>query len=107
MPQGGSISVRTDNLAVRSHQGPALPPGDYVRISMTDRGGGIPKEILSRIYDPYFSTKQRGVQKGMGLGLTICHTIVQKHGGTIITQSNVGTGTTFHIHLPACPPRNG
>jgi two-component system, cell cycle sensor histidine kinase and response regulator CckA len=104
MPQGGSISVCTDNLAVRSHQGPALPPGDYVRISMTDRGGGIPKEILSRIYDPYFSTKQRGVQKGMGLGLTICHTIVQKHCGTIITQSNVGTGTTFHIHLPACPP---
>jgi two-component system, cell cycle sensor histidine kinase and response regulator CckA len=107
MPEGGSISVNTGNLALKSPPGPALLPGDYVRISITDRGGGIAEENLPRIYDPYFSTKRRGVQKGMGLGLTICHTIVQKHGGTIITESDVGVGTTFHIHLPACsPPTN-
>ena len=57
--------------------------------------------MLPKIFDPYFSTKQRGDQKGMGLGLTICHTVIQKHGGAIAVESEVGVGTTFHIHLPA------
>jgi CheY-like chemotaxis protein len=56
---------------------------------------------LDRIFDPYFSTKQRGPQKGMGLGLTICHSVMQKHHGTITVESTVGRGTTFHLYLPA------
>ena len=78
-----------------------MPPGDYVRVSVTDRGGGISKEVLPKIFDPYFSTKQRGSQKGMGLGLAICHTVMQKHGGAIAVESEPGVGTTFRLLLPA------
>ena len=75
--------------------------GDFVRVSIADEGGGLAKEVLPKIFDPYFSTKQRGDRKGMGLGLTICHAIIQKHGGTISVESEVGVGTTIHLHLPA------
>jgi signal transduction histidine kinase len=79
---------------------PALPPGKYVRLTVADRGVGISAENLPKIFDPYFSTKQRGNQKGMGLGLTICHMIIQRHGGAIAVKSVVGEGTSFDIYLP-------
>jgi CheY-like chemotaxis protein len=79
----------------------SLAPGEYIRISIADTGTGIAKEVLPKIFDPYFSTKQKGDQKGMGLGLTICHAVVQKHGGAITVKSEVGVGTMFNIHLPA------
>ena len=101
MPAGGVVSVRAANVVLGSHEGPSLPPGDYVRVSVADRGCGIAKEVLLKIFDPYFSTKQSWNQKGMGLGLTICHSIIQKHGGAIDVESEVGVGTTFHIWLPA------
>ena len=100
-PTGGAISVRAENVVLGPSENPSLPPGDYVRVSVTDWGGGIPKEVLPKIFDPYFSTKQRGTQKGMGLGLTICHTILQKHGGAIAVESEPGVGATFRLHLPA------
>jgi PAS domain S-box-containing protein len=100
-PAGGVISVRAENVVLEFQEHPTLPPGEYVRVSVTDWGGGISKEVLPKIFDPYFSTKQRGTQKGMGLGLSICHTIIQKHGGAIAVESNPGVGTTFRIHLPA------
>jgi signal transduction histidine kinase/ActR/RegA family two-component response regulator len=98
---GGAISVRAENVVLGPQENPSLPPGDYVRTSITDWGGGIPKEVLPKIFDPYFSTKQRATQKGMGLGLAICHTIMQKHGGAIAVESEPGVGTTFRLHLPA------
>ncbi len=101
MPDGGVVSVRAENVVLGPQTHPSLPPGDYVRVSVTDRGGGIPKELLSKVFDPYFTTKQRGSQKGMGLGLAICHTIIQKHAGAITAESVAGEGTTFRIHLPA------
>jgi two-component system, cell cycle sensor histidine kinase and response regulator CckA len=101
MPQGGVVSIRAENVVLETHKHLSLPPGDYVRLSIADQGVGISKEVLSKIYDPYFSTKQRGKQKGMGLGLTICHTIIQHHGGAISVESEPGVGTTFHIHIPA------
>jgi two-component system, cell cycle sensor histidine kinase and response regulator CckA len=101
MPEGGVISVRAENLVLGPQKNPALPPGDYVRVSIADRGGGISKASLSKIFDPYFSTKHRGSQKGMGMGLAICHTIMQKHGGTIVAESEPGVGTTFRLLLPA------
>jgi signal transduction histidine kinase len=78
-----------------------LSAGEYVQVSIADQGTGIAQDVLPKIFDPYFSTKQRGAQKGMGLGLTICHSIVQKHQGAITVESTVGVGTTFHIYLPA------
>jgi signal transduction histidine kinase/ActR/RegA family two-component response regulator len=101
MPKGGMISIRADNVVLGPHENPSLPPGDYVRVSVTDRGVGMSKELLPKVFDPYFSTKQRGDQKGMGLGLTICHTVIQKHGGSISVESELGVGTTFDLHLPA------
>ena len=101
MPEGGVISVRAENVVLGPQEQPSLPPGDYVRVSIADWGGGIPKEVLPKIFDPYFSTKQRGTQKGMGLGLAICHTVIQKHGGAIAVESEPGVGTTFRVLLPA------
>ena len=101
MAAGGVVTIRAENVVLGSHEQSALPPGDYVRVSIADQGGGMAKETLPKIFDPYFSTKQRGDQKGMGLGLTICHTVIQKHGGGIAVESEVGVGTTFHLHLPA------
>ncbi len=101
MPRGGSITLRAENLVLGPHADPPLPSGDYVQVSIADQGGGITKEVLQRIYDPYFSTKQRGDQKGMGLGLSVSMAIIQKHGGTIVAESEVGVGTTFRLYLPA------
>jgi PAS domain S-box-containing protein len=104
MPGGGAISIRLENVVVEPPKPPPLSPGRYIRASITDHGGGIPRNVLPRIFDPYFSTKQRGSQKGMGLGLTICRAIIQKHGGTIAVFSTAETGTTFHLYLPALEP---
>jgi PAS domain S-box-containing protein len=101
MPQGGVVCVRAENIVLGSHDKTTLPPGDYIRVSIADKGSGIAKDLMPKIFDPYFSTKQRGEQKGMGLGLTICHSIIQKHGGSITVESEVGMGTTFHICIPA------
>ena len=106
MPNGGVVSVRAANLVLNDHEAPGLPAGEYVRVSIADPGTGIAKDVLPKIFDPYFSTKQRGNQKGMGLGLTICHSVVQKHQGTITVDSAVGRGTTFHIYLPAVQKTN-
>jgi two-component system, cell cycle sensor histidine kinase and response regulator CckA len=108
MSGAGMLSVQGGNVARLTRDMPALTPGRYVRISIADRGSGIFPKDLPRIFDPYFSTKQRGDQKGMGLGLTICHMIIQKHGGAIAVQSVPGEGSTFEFYLPAEPrPEHG
>jgi len=107
MPEGGVVSIRAENIVLGPQEEPALPPGDYVRVSIADRGGGIAKEVLPRVFDPYFSTKERATQKGMGLGLTICHSIIRKHQGAISVDSVVGRGTTFHIYLPTARKLSG
>lgn len=104
MPEGGVVLVRSKNVRLGAGEQTTLPPGEYVQVSITDHGSGIAKDVLPKIFDPYFSTKMRGSQKGMGLGLTICHTIVQKHGGALAVESTLGTGTTFHLYLPAAAP---
>ena len=76
---------------------PPLAPGKYVRISVRDRGCGIPPETLPRIFDPYFTTKKTGT----GLGLAAAYAIIAKHQGQITVQSEVGVETTFSIYLPA------
>jgi PAS domain S-box-containing protein len=100
---GGTLRVKAVNepVAEMSATTKNLVPGNYVRFSIADQGPGISREHLPRIFDPYFSTKQRGSEKGMGLGLALCDAIIRKHGGAITVQSKLGTGTTFHIHIPA------
>jgi len=99
-PPNGSIAVRAQNVSLSAEEQAPLPAGEYVRMSITDPGPGISKEVLPKIFDPYFSTKQRGTQKGMGLGLTICHSVLQKHQGAITVESVAENGTTVHIYLP-------
>ena len=100
MPAGGTVVIRAENVTRTNHEKPALPSGNYVRVSISDQGIGISPEDLPQIFDPYFSTKERGEQKGMGLGLTVCHSIIEKHGGTIAVQSTSGQGTTVEFYLP-------
>jgi len=80
-----------------------LPPGDYIRITVSDTGKGIPKAHLDLIFEPYFTTKDVG--SGTGLGLSIVHGIVKSYGGEITVQSEVDCGTTFTIDLPAVKSR--
>jgi PAS domain S-box-containing protein len=101
MPAGGVVCLQAENVVLSPGHGPALPPGDYLRIRVADQGCGIPPDVLPKIFDPYFSTKLRGMQKGMGLGLTICHSVLQKHGGAITVESTPAHGTTFDVFLPA------
>ena len=104
MPQGGTIALQAENLVIENKDKEFalfLDQGKYVRISIQDEGRGIPEEHLSRIFDPYFSTKERGDQKGMGLGLATAYAVVQKHGGHIMVNSTIGVGTTVTIYLPA------
>jgi len=98
MPEGGKIKVMAGNVTVGAKDKLPLKSGKYVKVSIKDSGVGIPPEHLSRIFDPYFTTKQ----KGSGLGLATAYFIIRRHGGYITVRSEMGAGTTFHIYFPAC-----
>ncbi|MBI5692476.1 MAG: transporter substrate-binding domain-containing protein [Verrucomicrobia bacterium] len=102
MPAAGTVTVTAANVTLPEQAVRGLPAGKYVRISVADQGPGIPPELVARIFDPYFSTKQRGSQKGMGLGLTICLSVAKQHHGAITVDSAPGRGSVFHVYLPAC-----
>jgi len=97
MPGGGVITVRAENLTAGKGDALPLAYGKYLKISIQDQGTGILPGHLRKIFDPYFTTKQ----KGSGLGLAICYSIVKKHDGHISVESVLGSGTTFSIYLPA------
>lgn len=97
MPQGGTISARCENCVLNDNEAPSVARGKYVRIIVRDRGMGIPEDHLLKIFDPYFTTKQ----KGSGLGLATAYSVIQKHGGRIFAESTLGAGATFTILLPA------
>jgi signal transduction histidine kinase len=78
------------------------PGGKYVEIEVADNGSGISEDDLEHIFDPFFTTKDVG--HGTGLGLAISYGIVKKHNGTIFVESEVGSGTTFHIRIPIPSP---
>ena len=98
-PDGGVIKLHAENLTVESGDVLPLEEGKYVRVSVEDQGVGIPEEHLQKIFDPYFTTKQ----KGSGLGLATSYSIIRQHDGHITAESQVGVGTIFHIYLPAFP----
>ncbi len=97
MPDGGIIRISVENLTAGPDDVVTLNEGHYVKFSIEDRGIGIPEEYLAKIFDPYFTTKQ----KGSGLGLATVHSIIKKHDGHIFVESKIGSGTTIHVYLPA------
>ena len=101
MPSGGTIVISCENVNITPQNKLPLIKEDHVKISIHDEGVGIPEENLSKIFDPYFTTKGMGSQKGVGLGLAICYSIVRNHNGYILVDSVPGKGTTFQIYLPA------
>ncbi len=103
MPEGGIVRIAIDNQVIGSGSTAPVSPGDFVRVSVRDSGHGIPRECLPRIFDPYYTTKQ----KGSGLGLTTAYSIVKKHGGYISVENNDDRGATFHVLLPAARLKNG
>ena len=107
MPEGGVIEVKTENIRFSEDMGDdllALKKGNYVKVSIRDHGCGIPEESLPYIFDPYFTTKEMGARKGLGMGLSIVHSIIEKHGGHIFVESEMGEGTTFELYIPARDP---
>jgi two-component system, cell cycle sensor histidine kinase and response regulator CckA len=104
MLRGGSLQVRAENLKVTAMEKVHLnlaEEGRYVKIVISDEGIGISKENLDKIFDPYFSTKYRGSQKGMGFGLAIAHSVIKRHNGQIKVESEPGEGTSIVIIIPA------
>ncbi|HHD62983.1 MAG TPA: PAS domain S-box protein [Desulfobulbaceae bacterium] len=98
MPEGGTITIACANVQDAATESLlSVDKGEYVRISIVDTGIGVPMEIIDKIFDPYFTTKQTG----SGLGLAICHSIINKHDGYLTVESLPGKGTTFTIYLPA------
>ena len=98
MPIGGAITVRAENDDSAHQKVPTLKQGRYIRLSVRDSGIGIPREHIDKIFDPYYTTKQ----KGSGLGLAVTYSIIRKHDGHITVESAPGAGTTFTVYLPAC-----
>ncbi len=101
MPNGGTLTVRGENISISAQDRVPVREGNYVKISIRDTGAGIPEENLARIFDPYYTTKDTYARKGLGLGLAVCYSVIKRHDGLITVESEVGKGTTFYIYLPA------
>jgi PAS domain S-box-containing protein len=97
MPEGGTIQITAENVPAGKREAPGLGDKDHISIRIRDHGIGIPSGYLQKIFDPYFTTKQRG----SGLGLATCYSIIKNHGGMITVQSESGKGSTFCVYLPA------
>jgi signal transduction histidine kinase len=100
MPQGGLLTVTARRRAIEADDALGEAAGECVELSFRDAGPGIPDELLPRVFEPYVSSKPRGTQKGMGMGLAFCRAIAHKHGGTIGARSPEGGGALITIVLP-------
>ncbi|MFA6030059.1 MAG: PAS domain S-box protein [Elusimicrobiota bacterium] len=96
-PEGGVVRVTAENVELPKGAPPPLGHGRFVRVSVSDEGRGIPPENLKRVFEPYFTTKERG----KGLGLATCFSIIQSHGGLLEARSAPGEGASFTVTLPA------
>jgi len=97
MPDGGKINIKAENVLLNIGEMKGLKQGEYVRITVNDTGSGVPQGDISRIFDPYFTTKE----EGSGLGLATSHSIITRHSGTITVSNHPEGGAEFIVTLPA------
>ncbi len=97
MPSGGKLRLEAGNIPREQRPPEPLPAGDYIKVTVSDTGIGIPEKYLPRIFDPYYTTKL----KGHGLGLSMAWSVIKNHGGHITVSSVPGKGTTFEVYLPS------
>jgi two-component system cell cycle sensor histidine kinase/response regulator CckA len=105
MPKGGRIVIKTQARTVVKGMPdvpPYVPPGEYVQISVSDNGTGIPEDIVNKIFEPFFTTKEPG--KGTGLGLSMVYGAINDHQGYLAVESTLGVGSVFTVYLPASAP---
>lgn len=97
---GGVLSVTLKSTFIEPGEKEILllGSGEYLQLTVSDTGGGIGSDVIEKIFDPYFTTKEIG--NGTGMGLAIIHGIAKDFGGTITVESQLGKGTTFHVYLP-------
>jgi len=113
MPEGGDLHIELENVRLDQHYARIKPfnirPGRFVKLSVTDTGVGMTAETQKRIFEPFFSTKEKGM--GTGLGLASAYGIIKNHNGFINCYSELGHGTTFNVYFPVCeetyPPEDG
>lgn len=101
MEKGGILQVNLKNMELDSDftaQYPDMKPGSYLHLTVSDTGHGMSPDVLNRIFEPYFTTKEKG--SGTGLGLAVVHGIVKSHGGIIKVESEKGKGSAFHLFFP-------
>jgi len=101
MPGGGTLTIKTENVSLTKKDCKSLHearPGKYVLLSVSDTGSGIDHDVIDRIFEPFFSTKEIG--KGTGLGLSVVYGVVSQHEGWIDVESEIDKGTTFYVYLP-------
>jgi two-component system, cell cycle sensor histidine kinase and response regulator CckA len=102
MPHGGLLLIATRAVSVTpeaARRNPDATPGEYVRLTVSDTGSGMTREVLKHLFEPFFTTKEVG--KGTGLGLASVYGMVKQHEGWIEVESEPGRGSAFHIHLPS------
>ncbi len=97
MPKGGTVHIGFENAAIQENPASSIKPGDYVKITVRDEGTGIPENKLSKIFEPYYTSKASGT----GLGLATVLSIINRHEGNISVESKLGVGTTFTLFVPA------
>ena len=97
MPHGGTVRLSARNIELGEAGPVLLPAGRYLKVSITDRGRGVPEELITKIFDPYFTTKP----EASGLGLAISYSIIKKHGGVLHLEESSSEGSTFTFYLPA------
>src|SRR5713101_8741366 len=97
MPRGGIVRVSARNLEIDANSGLPIRPGRYVKVQVADNGGGVEKRLVTKIFDPYFTTKPTGT----GLGLSISYSVVKKHGGLLHLEHTSADGSIFTFYLPA------
>ena len=100
----GTLTVRTENYYaddVTVSYG-RVPKGEYVKITISDTGTGIPDDIVQKIFEPFFTTKQTDRRRGSGLGLSVVDSVIRDHDGYLDLKTDIGQGTSFYLYLPSC-----